>query len=318
MSSRTCTFRYPSPLDAVPLVDFASRCFVATYDHQNTPDNIATYLAEHFQPSVFERLLRSRSHLVMTMWLDEALAGYAVAQRSVDDDGTYILDIERFYVASDYHGGGYAGPFMEALDRSAAALDVERLRLGVYTENPRAIAFYRKQGFEIIGEQTFTFGSEAQRDWVMARSRRSPAFTDTDFIAAFLDGAWPAAAWTHAAHVRLAWTLLAAHSFEETLKTVKAAIARYNRVVLASDAYHETLTQAFVTLVASEFRADEAFTAFCQRASALLSRSPFVVEHYYSPELLASDEAKRRFVEPDRATLPPPVVGDNRSRLVHS
>ena len=50
--------------------------------------------------------------------------------------------------------------------RAAGATD---LWLGVWQENPRAIAFYRKHGFEIVGEKTFVVGSDPQTDWVMAR-----------------------------------------------------------------------------------------------------------------------------------------------------
>jgi len=43
------------------------------------------------------------------------------------------------------------------------------LWLGVWERNARAIAFYRKQGFEVVGEQEFMLGADRQRDLVMAR-----------------------------------------------------------------------------------------------------------------------------------------------------
>ena len=44
------------------------------------------------------------------------------------------------------------------------------LWLGVWQENPRAIAFYQRSGFNIVAEQTFMLGSDRQMDFVMARS----------------------------------------------------------------------------------------------------------------------------------------------------
>ena len=42
--------------------------------------------------------------------------------------------------------------------------------LGVWKQNPRAIAFYEKNGFEIFGEQDFILGKDVQQDWLMKRS----------------------------------------------------------------------------------------------------------------------------------------------------
>lgn len=39
--------------------------------------------------------------------------------------------------------------------------------LGVFTHNTRAIAFYAKSGFRVVGEMTFAMGEDPQRDFVM-------------------------------------------------------------------------------------------------------------------------------------------------------
>ena len=39
--------------------------------------------------------------------------------------------------------------------------------LGVWKRNPDAVEFYKKMGFEIFGEHTFTVGNEEQSDWMM-------------------------------------------------------------------------------------------------------------------------------------------------------
>jgi len=40
----------------------------------------------------------------------------------------------------------------------------------VWERNPRAIAFYRKCGFAEVGTHTFVFGTDRQRDLVLARA----------------------------------------------------------------------------------------------------------------------------------------------------
>jgi ribosomal protein S18 acetylase RimI-like enzyme len=39
--------------------------------------------------------------------------------------------------------------------------------LGVWENNHRAVAFYKKNGFEVFGEHVFKFGNEPQTDVLM-------------------------------------------------------------------------------------------------------------------------------------------------------
>jgi ribosomal protein S18 acetylase RimI-like enzyme len=42
--------------------------------------------------------------------------------------------------------------------------------LGVWENNPKAIAFYTKWGFENVGVHTFVLGSEEQRDFILLKN----------------------------------------------------------------------------------------------------------------------------------------------------
>jgi len=41
--------------------------------------------------------------------------------------------------------------------------------LGVWEQNPRAISFYAKNGFAVVGEHVFVLGKDPQRDLVLAK-----------------------------------------------------------------------------------------------------------------------------------------------------
>ena len=59
---------------------------------------------------------------------------------------------------------------MAAAVEAARAAGARTLWLGVWERNARAIAFYRKSGFDEVGTQTFVLGADHQRDLVLARS----------------------------------------------------------------------------------------------------------------------------------------------------
>ena len=97
--------------------------------------------------------------------------GYALACPP-DLPGARAGDVElkRIYALARWHGSGL-GPAL--LDRVIAAFaDAPRLVLGVYRGNARAIAFYRKHGFDEIGTRRFDVGGTLYDDVVLARPMR--------------------------------------------------------------------------------------------------------------------------------------------------
>ena len=39
--------------------------------------------------------------------------------------------------------------------------------MGVWTENSKAIQFYKKMGFEVVDTHIFTLGDDEQKDYIM-------------------------------------------------------------------------------------------------------------------------------------------------------
>lgn len=139
--------------------------------------------------------------------------------------------------------------------------------------------------------------------------------TDDEFLAAFEGCQIARAEWSHAAHVRMAW--LYATRTADPLPLVRAGIhklrASYVRPIVEVPAppdprglggYHETITTAFVRVIAARVRAGESFDAFEARNPDLFDREFSALLAHYSPARLFSAEAKAAFVPPDRAELP--------------
>ena len=55
----------------------------------------------------------------------------------------------------------------DALD-AAAREGCDVLWLGVWEHNPKAMAFYRRFGLEIVGTHAFMLGQDRQRDLIMS------------------------------------------------------------------------------------------------------------------------------------------------------
>lgn len=83
-----------------------------------------------------------------------------------DKDGD--VELKRIYLLSRFHGTGTGHALMQMALDHAAHLGAPRLLLGVYEHNTRAIAFYRRNGFETIGARRFQVGGRLFDDIVMS------------------------------------------------------------------------------------------------------------------------------------------------------
>jgi ribosomal protein S18 acetylase RimI-like enzyme len=77
------------------------------------------------------------------------------------------IELKRIYLFSRFQGMGIAAALMDAV--AGAAAGRSRLLLGVKDDNDRALAFYRKYGFEVLGTRRFNVGGKTFNDYVLAR-----------------------------------------------------------------------------------------------------------------------------------------------------
>lgn len=87
------------------------------------------------------------------------IAGFGTGGTARDEDPPRDTELWSLNVLPEYHGSGVATQLMKALIGDRAAY------LWVATQNARAIAFYRKRGFELDGT------SKYDADWACHESR---------------------------------------------------------------------------------------------------------------------------------------------------
>ena len=104
----------------------------------------------------------------------------------------------------------------------------------------------------------------------------------------------------HRDHVRLAWLYLRAYGWDGALDRVRLGIRRFATHHGAARKYHETMTVAWLALVAAAMEAEPGAAGFDDllEAHPRLLESGALSEHY-SPAVLASDLAREAWIEPD-------------------
>lgn len=138
----------------------------------------------------------------------------------------------------------------------------------------------------------------------------SPAELDC-LVARFQDRTLPSREWTHLAHLAVGTWHVRRLGIEEALRRLRPAIRSLNDAhgTPNSDTrgYHETITRAYVALIAhvlSDTPADATPAACVARVLASRFAAKDALLEFYSSELLLSVTARRDWTPPDRTPLP--------------
>lgn len=164
------SIRTATAADADVLAELGTRTFYETFAKDNTSENMALYLAEHFGGALQRAELQEASVRFLLVFFEERASGYVKLRKGGSSArGLRPLEVCRFYVDKAFHGKGAARELMAAIDALARGDGHDALWLAVWQHNLRAIRFYEKHGFVRAGEQPFTLGRDVQMDWLMEK-----------------------------------------------------------------------------------------------------------------------------------------------------
>jgi ribosomal protein S18 acetylase RimI-like enzyme len=158
------------PEDAGDLAQLMERTFRDAFGAANRPEDLAAHVARSYGLAQQQRELADPAVTTLLAQVEGDLAGYAQIRRGdapAAVTGPAPIQLWRFYLDQRWHGRGVAQTLMDAAKRRARQLGGETLWLGVWEENPRGIAFYRKSGFSVAGHFLFHVGDDPQRDLIM-------------------------------------------------------------------------------------------------------------------------------------------------------
>lgn len=159
--------------DAELLARLGAALFVQAFAHLNAPEDLAAYLPTAFSPVIQAAALEREGTICLIASMGDVPVGYAhLAVTEPPEcvaEGEDAIELVRFYVDAVWHGQGVSHTLMEEVLSRAASGGHDLIWLGVWDANARAIAFYEKWSFAVVGSKDFLLGSDLQTDLVMTR-----------------------------------------------------------------------------------------------------------------------------------------------------
>lgn len=125
------------------------------------------------------------------------------------------------------------------------------------------------------------------------------------FIRAFEDCSLPKSEWTHGRHLVVALWYIRRHHRDEATRLIRDGIQRYNESNGNLTGYHETITRAWIDVIEGLLNLRDRTLPDSVIAAELLQEcgDKNYLLRFYTRERLLSDEARSKWVEPDRARI---------------
>jgi diamine N-acetyltransferase len=165
---RRITIRTGRPADAGMLAALGAQTFTDAYAGDVPAGALAAFVSAEFSPQVQAGELADEAGRFFIAEAGGEPVAYAYV-REVPGESGAVLELARIYARPDWIGQGVGRMLMGACVQEAVRRGVGTIRLTVWTENARAIAFYRRMGFVEVGREPFQLGSEAQVDLILER-----------------------------------------------------------------------------------------------------------------------------------------------------
>ena len=164
------------PAEAARLARLMRELFLAAYRHCSTPRNVAAFLDATYGEAQQRAELEDDGIETVIVEAGDDWLGFAQLRFGKPAPPGVTLsrgaELGRIYLGPQAQGRGVGTALLRELETRTRARGRDGLWLNVWLEAPQALAFYRREGFEICGTADFVVGDDVKQDWRMQKSLR--------------------------------------------------------------------------------------------------------------------------------------------------
>ena len=171
---RKAKIRIATVDDATHISALGKITFSETFGHLFTDkQDLHHYVETTFSVPKIRSGLHKSSNVFWIAFVNEKPVGYAKLKLDSPTefvDTTSVCQLQKIYVLKEFLSLKIGLELQEQLLLKAKELSYEYIWLSVLNSNDRAIRFYKKNGFDLIGNHDFTIGQEHFDFFAMGKS----------------------------------------------------------------------------------------------------------------------------------------------------
>lgn len=149
--------------DVTALLHLARQTFVESHGHSATTEHINDYMNRKFTESSLLSELTDENSVFFVFEDEHALIGYSKIILDCphpDINAAPVAKLERIYILQSHHGKNIGQALFDTNKDLAIAQHQQGIWLYVWTENHRAVSFYKRNGFQVIGSYDFEIAAD--------------------------------------------------------------------------------------------------------------------------------------------------------------
>ncbi len=144
--------------DAKELAQLAKNSFLPAHGHSAPKEDINNYILANFDEANFITELSDPKNLYYCIYYNNMLAGYSKItlntpnKNIISENVTYL---SRLYLLEEFYGLDLGKELFNFNIKFSKKQQQNGIWLAVWVENYRAISFYKKMGFTIVGSHDY-------------------------------------------------------------------------------------------------------------------------------------------------------------------
>ena len=169
----TITIRVARKEDAALIADMSRITFYDAFVQDNIKEDMDIFMNQQFTKAALMKEVEEEDGIFLLAYAGNEPCGYARMRLNNKEHimaTENAIEIARIYALSSAIGKGVGSALMKYCIDMANQLNKRNIWLGVWEKNERAIAFYKRWGFEKFSEHRFLLGTDLQTDWLMKRA----------------------------------------------------------------------------------------------------------------------------------------------------
>jgi ribosomal protein S18 acetylase RimI-like enzyme len=150
-------YRKAIPADAKKLSVLYKTVYIQTYGVEGVSDEFANFITKQFAVERLTQLIQEQPDNIIVAEYKGNLVGVAEIEFSkLSPVGDIVApELNKLYILEWFCGKGIGYNLLNEAEKIAREKNAEQMWLWVLETNDRAISFYERQGYEIIGEAPF-------------------------------------------------------------------------------------------------------------------------------------------------------------------
>ena len=165
------SYREAEIKDLLKLQILFKTVYICIYGRKGVSDEFANFITARFSQKQIKHYLKSDKSKIYVACLGENLVGALQIDlnKQAPIEELHSAEINKLYILPDYQGKGIAQQLMIKGESYLRSIKEKTVWIISWDQNPRALKFYQKIGYEIIGTAPFPMEMNTYTNYVLSK-----------------------------------------------------------------------------------------------------------------------------------------------------